>query len=49
MLVGRVECMGNETGLLECGHVTDGHEEVDGCDPRQTAAVRCQGVLFVTY
>ena len=46
VLVGRVECIGNESELLECAHVTGGDEEVDQCDPRETAAVRCQGVLF---
>ena len=41
--MGRVECNGSEIGLLECSHVTRSDEEVTQCDPRESAAVACQG------
>ena len=43
VLVGRVECLGNETSLLECSYVTDSNEDVSQCDPIQVAAVTCHG------
>ena len=43
ILVGSVECKGSEIGLLECSHVTGSDEEVTQCDPRESAAVTCQG------
>ena len=44
VLIGRVECSGNENKLLECAHVTESHEEVFDCDPREVAAMSCQGL-----
>ena len=43
ILVGSVECNGSESGLLECAHVTGSDEAVTQCDPRESAAVACQG------
>ena len=43
ILVGSVECNGSESGLLECAHVTGSDEAVTQCDPRESAAVTCQG------
>ena len=43
ILVGRVECNGSESGLLECAHVTGSDEAVTQCDLRESAAVACQG------
>ena len=45
ILVGSVECNGSESGLLECAHVTGSDEAVTQCDPRESAAVACQGKL----
>jgi deleted-in-malignant-brain-tumors protein 1 len=42
VVIGRVECASNETGLLDCSHVAGNHKDVRGCDPSQTAAVACQ-------
>ena len=44
VLVGRVECSGDENKLLDCAHVTESHEEVFDCDPREVAAMSCQGL-----
>ena len=49
MLIGGVECAGNETGLLECPHVAGSHEAVTDCDPREVAAVACQGKPFLVH
>ena len=49
VVIGRVECVGNETGLLECVYVTNGHKEVDECDSAATAAVRCQGFCLKIF
>ena len=43
ILVGSVECNGSESGLQECAHVTGSDEAVTQCDPRESAAVACQG------
>ena len=47
-MIGRVECIGNETGLLDCSHVTEAHEEVTHCDPIEVAAVTCNGMSVIT-
>ena len=44
-----MECAGNETGLLECPHVASTHEAVADCDPREVAAVACQGNCFLVH
>ena len=49
VLIGGVECAGNETGLLECPHVAGTHEAVADCDPRDVAAVACQGKHFLVH
>ena len=41
--MGRLECNGSESGLLECTHVTGSDEAVIQCDPSESAAVACQG------
>ena len=43
VVIGSVECNGDESDLLNCSYVTDSHETVSGCDPSETAAVTCQG------
>ena len=43
VVIGSVGCNGDESSLLNCSYVTDSHETVSGCDPRETAAVTCQG------
>ena len=43
VLIGNVECSGDENGLLECPYVTGSDEAVSQCDPRENAAVTCQG------
>ena len=50
VVIGSVNCFGNETDILQCSYLTDGFEEVSSCDPSQVAGVVCQGVPFVcTY
>ena len=50
ILVVRVECNGNESGLLECAHVTGSDVAVTQCDLRESAAVACQGMFnFNTF
>ena len=44
VLIGRVECSGDENKLLECAYVTESHEEVFDCDPREVSAMSCQGL-----
>ena len=46
VVAGRVDCIGNETGLLECPHVSETHEEVVDCDRSEVAAITCQSRLF---
>ena len=46
VVIGNVECTGEETGLLQCSHVTDSNQAVSECDPRENAAVSCQGNNF---
>lgn len=43
VLIGNVDCNGNESNLLECSHITENDEVVSQCDPREKAAVACQG------
>lgn len=43
VLIGTVECTGNETDLLECFYVTESDDIVRNCDPSEVAAVTCQG------
>ena len=47
ILVGRLECNGSESGLLECAHVTGSDEAVTQCDPSESAAITCLGKLVV--
>ena len=49
ILAGSVECNGTESGLLECSHVTGSDEAVTQCDPRESAAVTCQGKHLMLY
>ena len=50
VVIGSVNCFGNETDILQCSYLTDGFEEVSSCDTSQVAGVVCQGVPFVcTY
>ena len=44
-MIGSVGCSGNESGLLNCSYVSDSDKAVSGCDPGETAAVTCQGLL----
>ena len=46
VLIGNVHCNGNESNLLECSHITENDEEVSQCDPREKAAVACQGMCI---
>ena len=43
VLIGRVQCVGNETTLQECSYETESHQEVADCDPSEVAGVTCQG------
>ena len=43
VVIGLVGCAGNESSLIECSYVTESHEEIHDCDPRESAAVVCQG------
>ena len=45
VVIGQVQCVGNESGLMNCSHLTEHHNEVSSCDPSQVAAVSCQGEL----
>ena len=47
VVIGSVECVGNETSLLDCSHVTENHEVVTQCDPVEVAAVTCHGMLTI--
>ena len=47
VVIGSVECIGEENELLKCSYVTDSHETVIGCDPSETAAVTCQGLTII--
>ena len=44
VVIGRVECVGNETEILKCLHVGDSDDAVTQCDPNEVAAVKCQGL-----
>ena len=43
IVIGNVECSGNESGLFNCSYVTDSDDTVSDCDPEGIAAVTCQG------
>ena len=43
VVIGQVECVGNESGLVDCPHVKQPHNEIYDCDPSQVAAVSCHG------
>lgn len=43
VLIGNVNCFGEESGLLTCSHLTDHDEVVSQCDPNENGVVRCQG------
>ena len=45
VIIGRVNCIGNEISLLQCPYLSEDHEEVVNCDPSEVAAVTCQGQL----
>lgn len=45
VLIGNVDCSGEEQGLLLCPHLTESDEVVSQCDPNENGAVRCQGKL----
>ena len=49
VVIGSVNCFGNETDILQCSYLTDGLEEVSSCDPSQVAGVVCQGVPLILY
>ena len=52
VVIGSVECAGNESHILECSHLTNSHEEVINCDSSEVAGVACQGnvhFLKVSY
>ena len=43
VVIGNVECSGNESGLFNCSFVNDSDDTVIGCDPEGIASVTCQG------
>ena len=44
VVVGQVECVGNETSLVECAHENEkNHQDVKNCDQNEIAGVTCQG------
>ena len=44
VVIGNVECAGNESHILECSHLTSSHDGViANCDPSEVAGVVCQG------
>ena len=45
VVIGQVQCVGNENGLVDCPHVNKPHDQVSSCDPSQVAAVSCHGML----
>ena len=45
VVIGRVECAGNESEILQCTHLTGSHDEVINCDRNEVAGVACQGYL----
>ena len=45
VVIGQVQCAGNESGLVDCSHVTEHNNVVSSCDPSQVAAVSCHGML----
>ena len=49
VVIGNVECTGDENELLNCSYITDIHEAVSGCDPSETAAVSCQGLCMIMW
>ena len=49
VLVGSVQCSGNESSLLQCSYESDSHPSVSDCDPNHNAAVTCQGKSSHAY
>ena len=47
--MGNVDCNGNESNLRECSHLTESDEVVSQCDPKEKAAVACQGKCIFMY
>ena len=45
MVIGQVQCVGNESSLVDCPHLKKPHDQVSSCDPSQVAAVSCHGML----
>ena len=43
VVIGSVECAGNESHILECSHLTSSNELVINCDSSEVAGVVCQG------
>ena len=43
VVIDSIECIGNESGLLNCYYVTESNETARECDPEGIAAVTCQG------
>ena len=46
VVIGRVECSGNESEVLQCSHVSINHEAVTDCDPNQVGGIICQGMCI---
>ena len=49
VVIGNVECIGNESDLFNCSYVTDSDDAVSECDSEGIAAVTCQGLLCADY
>ena len=47
MLIGNVQCTGSEGSILDCSHATDQSVSVVQCDPRESAALSCQGKTII--
>lgn len=49
VLIGSVNCSGEEDGLFTCSHLTGRDEVVSQCDPNENGVVRCQGKCTLHY